>query len=59
MGSLTSPTGKPRNVRHDLPGKSNVKNKEAALGRLFKEAKKGHSPLIFPPQILSEVIALL
>ena len=59
MGPLTSPTGKPRNVRRDLPGKSNVKNKEATLGRLFKEAKKRHNPLIFPPQILSEVIVLL
>jgi len=59
MWVLTSPAGKPRNVRCDLPVKPNVKNKEATLGRLFKEAKKGHGPFIFPLQILSEVTVLL
>lgn len=51
MGPLTSPTGNARNVKCDLPGKSNVKNKEATLGRLIKEAENGHSPFIFPQQI--------
>lgn len=28
-----------------------MKNKEAILGRLFKEVENGHSPFIFPQQI--------
>lgn len=47
MWVLTSPAGKPRNVRCDLPVKPNVKNKEATLGRLFKEAKKDTARLFF------------
>lgn len=47
MGLLTSSAGKPWNVSCDLPGKSNVKNKEATLGRLFKEVKEGTAHLFF------------